>query len=208
MSDLAFSIPAAARKGDLLLALVVRNQLVTAPAGWVPVETGLGAGGLFLDTWARLVDDNEPSSARFSSVVLQELQGELVVLRGSAPGVVRESAAHGAFTADTTPDTPAVSSEQAINLVLGVWSASGNVALTAPAGWTTIDAFSTGHSSARSVLFAYRALHATGAAIALQPAGAAAASTGRAFALVLRDRAPVVPVELFDPVPGNIGLLP
>ncbi len=197
----------AVKKGQVLLAVVVRNGVLVAPDGWAQIVTALGTGTVRLDAYARLVDDGEAGSVVFTSATAQELQGALMVLRGSAPAVIVESSAHATVTADVTPDSPTISSLQAINIVLGVWSSSGVLELTPPDGFTLIDAFSTSIVSPRSAMFAYRIVGETGATIALPAAGSDGAATGRSFALVLRDGPPITPPVLFDAVPGNIGLL-
>jgi hypothetical protein len=203
---LTFTVPTLAVKGDLLVVLVVRNQAVVAPEGWTLIENGLGGAALFLDAWARLVDNNEPKTAVFTTAVGQELQGQLLLLLPGSPSAVREASATGTFTADVTPDTPASTTVQAINLIVCIHSCSTAIALTAPAGFTTIDTYNTAIIAARSILLSYKIAKATGA-LAPGPAGASAAATGRAWTLILRDRGPITPVELVDPVPGNIGLL-
>lgn len=204
--NLTFDIAGSgAKKGDLLLALVVRNATVVPPPGWQTLVT-LGASGLFLDAFGRLVDDGEPASAVFVGD-LEEIQGELVVVRGGAPGTVLEASAHQAFSADATPDSPTIATKQAINLALCVWSATGSLTLTAPAGFTTIDAFTTAIVSARSLLVAYKVIGQTGTGIALPAASSSGAATGRSFALVLRDRIPPRPVPLDSLIAGNLGIL-
>lgn len=193
-------------KGDVLLVVLVREFAIVPPAGWTQIETGLGASFLYLDAFARMVDDEEPASALFTGSD-EEIQGALIVLRGGSPALLRESSSHVAFAADATPNTPAIDSAQAIDLALGVWSSIGSVTLTAPDGYSTIDAFSTSVISARSILIAYKVIGATGSAIAQPPASSSGAATGRSFVLVLRDALPATPASLLDLVPGNIGLL-
>jgi hypothetical protein len=202
---LAFDASGAA-KGDLLVALVVRNAAVTPPAGWTAIESGLGGSSLFLDAFARMVDDGEPSSAVFAGGT-EELQGALLVLRGGSIALLKESSATGTFTADATPNTPAAASLQAINLIVGVWSAGALVDLETPSGYTLIDVYSSSDVAPRSILVAYKIANATGAAIAQPAAASSPASTGRTFVLVLRNGLPFEPQSLIDPVSGNVGLL-
>ncbi|MDQ3295065.1 MAG: hypothetical protein M3619_00585 [Myxococcota bacterium] len=193
-------------KGDLIALLVTRNGAVVAPSGWTPIETAYGVAPNFLDVYARVIDDNEPTSIVVTSASSQELQGQLFALRGGVPNLLKEASAHAAFVADATPDAPASSSKQAINLGLVVWCGEAALALTAPAGFTAVDSYTSAVVSARSFLAAYKVVGATGA-FAPASATSAGALTGRAFTLVLRDRAPLVPSVLVDSVPGNIGFI-
>lgn len=213
---LAFTVPAIAVKGDLLVVLAVRNGAIVAPAGWTQIETALGAASLFLDGWARTVDDDEPAVATWTSATSQELQGQLLLFHVGAPTLVREASDHLAFTATALPDTPEATSAQSQNLLVAVYSAGAAVALTAPTGFTTVDSYDTAIVAPRALLVAYQVAGEVGGGVfvgsggplAPGPAAADPAATGRAFSLVLRERPPIVPLELFDPVPGNIGLLP
>lgn len=198
---------AGAAKGDLLLVIIVRTSPVVAPSGWAAVVVGVGADGVFLDAYAKTLGVDEGEGEAVFAGGNDELQGQLIVLRGGAPHSIIEHAAHVGFTSDATPDSPSVDVQQAINIVLGVWSVSGAAALTPPAGWTLIDAYTTDEVSERSILLAYRVANTTGTSIALPSLSGVSSHTGRSFALVLRDRPPHLPETLEDPVPGNIGLL-
>ncbi|HWU86211.1 MAG TPA: hypothetical protein VN253_03005 [Kofleriaceae bacterium] len=205
-SALAFALPDVVRKGDLLLVLVVRNGPVTAPTGWTQVETALGASSLFLDAWARLVDDDEPTAPTWTSASSQELQGQLLVFNSGTPAIVREASAHAAFTATSFPGIPAGDSVQAINLLVAVYSTAAGVSFSHP-DFEFIDLYTTAVVSTRTLAVRYRRAGATGL---ITPGTGVShpAATGRAFLLVLRERAPITPIDLSDPVPGNIGLLP
>lgn len=205
---LTFALPSAAKKGDLLVVLIVRGGGVTAPAGWTQVENGLGSSTYLLDVFARLVDDDEPAAPVFTTADgAQDLQGQLLLFAVGTPSLVREASAHGTFAADATPPTPTVSSVQATNLLVSVVAATGNITFTAQSGFTLVDTYNTAIIASQSILVTYKRAGATGSIVS-PDAGAAPAATGRTFTLVLRERAPVVPPELVDPVPGNIGLLP
>jgi len=84
--------------------------------------------------------------------------------------------------------------------------AESSVMFTAPAGFTVIDTFTSSIVSNRSVLFAYRIANQTGN-VAAASAATDINATGRAFTLTWRDHLPLTPDELFDPVPGNHGLM-
>ncbi|MEO7731242.1 MAG: hypothetical protein ABIY55_09740, partial [Kofleriaceae bacterium] len=178
---------------------------------WTHVDA-LGAGADVLDVYARMVDDNEPSSAAFSfATFANECQGELVAIRGTAPGVFREAAASFASAATTTLVTAAPISQQAINVILSVWTCAGARALALPAGFTAVDSFSTAIVAPRSMLIGYRLAGATGVItlgnVTVGNGTASDATTGRSFSIAIRDRIPVQPAALVDIVPGNIGLI-
>lgn len=204
---LTFALPELAKKGDLMVVVVVRDDAVDAPEGWTQVETALGASPFVLDAWARLVDDDEPASPAWTTATPQELQGQLLLFGVGSPVLAREASATAAFTATTTPATPAAAAEQAIDLLLTVFSTDAAVVFVQQADAILIDTYRTGTISTHTILITYRRAAATGS-ISPAAAGASPAATGRAFSLVLREGPPITPAELFDPVPGNIGLLP
>jgi hypothetical protein len=206
---LTFSVPAIARKGDVLLVLVAHNTADVrgaTPSGWAFV-TSFGAGADVLDVYSRMVDEGEPSSVSFSLLtVANEWQGELVLIRGASPGTLLEASNSIGFTATTSLTTAIVTSQQAISLILIAWTCSGAPALTLPAGFTSVDSFNTAVVSSRSMLVGYRIAGATGTQI-FMAATTIANTTGRSFAMVLRAGPPTKPVGLVDLVPGNIGLI-
>lgn len=218
LATLTFTVPTQAKKGDLLLALIVSDATeatFTTPVGWAVLDD-VGASEAKLATLARLVDDAEPSSVVVALTgATKERQGQLLVLRGGSPNVVLEAAASSTFSASSSPPAPTAAAAQAINLAIAVWSSSGSPALTVPLdgngfpedGYSTIDNYATALATARSVLFAYRQVGATGDHTPPE-ADASVAATGRAWTKILRDRPPYRPGELVDPVPGNLGLLP
>lgn len=206
---LTASPPAAAVKGDVLLALLAHNAADTvssAPSGWTLIDT-LGSGADTLHVYAHMVDDAEPTSVVFSlSTVANEWQGELVALRGTSPGIVREASATASFSATTALTTAGVTSQQATSLILVSWTCSGSPVLTLPAGFAAIDSFATAVVGSRSMLIGYKLAGATGA-LTFSKATAGSNTTGRSFSTVVRDRIPVTPDALVDLVPGNIGLI-
>lgn len=209
LQTLTFALPALAIKGDALCAFVVHasTSSITVPDGWSDVAT-LTAGGLTARMLSRMVDDHEDAAIVVALTAAgDEVQGELVALRGAGTmPLLLEASAASAFAATTTPGSPAVSSLQAVNLAVELWSSSGLPTLTAPAGDAAIDAYSSSIVAARSLLVASRRVNATGA-IALGAATASVNATGASFAFVLRASLPLQPLDLFDPVPGNIGFL-
>jgi hypothetical protein len=195
--------------GDVWLALLSHSAadlISSAPAGWTLVST-LGSGSDVLDVYAHMVGDNEPISIVFQLASnVSEWQGELVTLTGTSPSAMIESAATASFSSTTTLTTAGVTAQQAIDLVLAVWTCAGTPALTLPAGFAPVDSFNTGAVTSRSMLIGYQLAGATGA-LTFSAASASVSTTGRSFTYVLRDRVPVRPAALVDSVPGNIGLI-
>jgi hypothetical protein len=193
----------------VMSALVARNAADARgaiPAGWTFSAT-MGSGADTLDLYLRMVDVNEPTSIAFLlSTVANEWQGELIAFRGTSPGVLQETAANATFSATTALSVGGVTSQQAINLVVVVWTCSGAPVLTLPAGFIVIDSISTAVVSARSMLLGYKIAGATGA-LTFSAATAGTNTTGRSNTFVMRDRAPAAPRALVDLVPGNIGLI-
>jgi hypothetical protein len=155
-----------------------------------------------------MVDGSEGASLVLSLVgVTGEWQGQMIALRGvGALALIKEASASATFTGDATPDLPATSSLQAINRLIATWSADGVIAMTPPTGYAAIDSYTSALVDDRSLMIAERIANATGT-IASQAAAASPAATGRAFVLVLRDALPMTPLELYDPIPGNLGLI-
>lgn len=203
-----FAAPAAAR-GDVLVALVAHNAADAAgatPAGWTLLGIQ-GSGADVLSVYVRMVDGTESTSIAFTcQTVANEWMGELVAFRGTSPGVIQEDAASASFSASTSLTSAGVTSQQAINLILAVWTCSGSPVLTPPTGFTLIDSLATSIVSPRSILVAYKLASATGA-LTFLAATAGANTTGRSFVYALRDRIPIAPAPLVDLVPGNIGLI-
>lgn len=196
-------------KGNTLLAFIAHNAadlISEAPAGWQLIIT-LGSGDDTLDVYAHMVGDNEPTSIVFSLASnASEWQGELVVLTGTSPSILVETVATAAFSTTTSLTTAGVISQQAINLILAVWTCSGSPVLSPPTGFTLVDKFATSIVSSRSMLVAYQLAGATGALTFLD-ATAGTNTTGRSFTFALRGRIPIAPSALVDHVPGNIGLI-
>jgi hypothetical protein len=213
---LPFEIPRVP-KGTTLVALVVRNDNpLTEPAGqtgWTKVIDGLGADGLFLDAFAKMVDieadrseEDDPLEAIFVSLEPQELQGYLLQVDDSSVTTVIEATASAAFTADATPAAPGVNCEQPINRRVSIWSTSGAIDFTAPDGFETHVAYTSDEHEERSILVAEKVAAQSGA-LGTVDATASGAATGRGFTIVIRKGPPATPAELYDPVPGHLGLL-
>lgn len=211
-SVIEFEIPRVP-KGTMLLALVVRNQEVTALAGWDKKIDGNGGGAFRLDGWARMVDDADLRGedealaiAPFLSVASQELQGRLYVFENTAGAYMIEAIETDVFVADATPTAPAVLSQQAVNRLVLVLSSTGEIDFDPPAGYTVDDAYSSSVVAPRSVMFASKVGNASGL-IAPGNGAAAPAATGRSWTIVVRNNPPLIPGELADVVPGHIGLI-
>jgi hypothetical protein len=206
---ISVTVPSTAVIGDVLVLLVVHasTSSITVPDGWTDLGS-LTQSGRTERRIARMIDGGDTSSLVLeTSAIGDEVQGALIVLRGvGSVALLVEASASLAFVATLTPGSPAVSSLQAIDLVLEVWSSSGALTMAPPSGSDAIDTYSTALVSARTLLVTQRRANATGA-LTLGAATSNANATGASFALVLRDGLPVQPRELVDLVPGNIGLL-
>jgi hypothetical protein len=204
---LTFARPVAAARGDVLLAILTFNSAdsMTIPNGWTQLIVA-GAPDRF-SLLARMIDFGDPESIVFPLLtVANEWQGEIVALREGSPGTLRYAGNITTFTSTTALATPAVTTQQAIDLVMSVWSCSGAPLLTPPAGFTTIDNFSTAIVSSRSTMVAFKLAGATGG-MTFPNANASTSTTGAAITQALRDRAPIQAPGLLDLVPGNIGLI-
>ncbi len=207
--ELVFAVPAQARRGDVLLAILIHATAdgFTSPTGW----TAVGHDGASITTAhyiARMVDEiTTPDVAVTLTGIAGEWQGQLVVLRGSgAIALLKEASATTTFATDLTPTTPGATCHQAINLLIAVWSAADAPTLSEPDDFDLVDSYSTALVEARTTLVAVMVANETGT-LAPGPALASSVATGRSFLLVLRDTLPAEPATLFDAVPGNIGLL-
>ena len=204
---LTFTRPVAAARGDVLLAIFAFHSAdsMNVPSAWTQLVAA-GSPDRFL-LLARMIDVGDPASIVFPLLtVANEWQGELVAFRGGSPGILRYAGNITTFTSTTSLATPAVTTQQAIDLVMSVWSCSGAPLLTPPAGFTTIDNFSTAIASSRSTMVAIRLAGATGG-ITFPNANASTSTTGAVVTQALRDRAPIQAPGLLDLVPGNIGLI-
>ena len=200
-------------KGNVWVAIVVRQYATSTPSGWNKIVDSLGVGAFWLDAYARMVDDSdirgedeELATVTFMSLEEQEIQGHLLETETTSDTVVLEGVFHSAFEASAAPPTPPVICQHAINKLIVVYSAEGEVELTAPAGFEELENYSSSNFSARTFLLAKRLAGTTGD-IAPDPATCDPAADGYAFALVLRSTPPVRPTPLTDTVPGHIGLL-
>ncbi len=211
---LTFAIPPesgreVARKGDVLLAVLLHDpaDTFTLPAGWIDLGSD-GASAVTARYIGRMVDDREPTELVVSLLAASaEWQGQLFVIRGSgALALLKEASSSATFAATMTPASSTADSLQAINLALCIFSAASALTLTPPAGFDLVDSYDTALVGARSAMFAIKVANQTGT-ITPGDGAASANATGRAFLLVMRDTLPVTPGELYDSVPGNIGLL-
>ncbi len=207
---LTLTIPATVVKGDVLVLLVVHasGSSFTLPDGWTDIGSST-ASSITVRRVARMVDDSEGATLVVELDAAGDVvQGALIALRGAGSiALLVETSGTLAFAATMTPGSAAVSSLQAINLALEVWSSSDSLDMDPPAGFSLVDTYIEGTlPTLRTILVAYRKANATGA-LTLGAASSNANATGATFALVLRDGPPLQPSELFDPVPGNIGFL-
>lgn len=208
---LTYTVPEISTKGEILALLIVHPAAVAADSlvalGWELAANGVGATTAY-GLWVKIVDDDEPATVVVTSCDnTAEWHGQMLLLAEGSPGGIVESLGGGDYAADATPITPGVESVQAINLLLYMWSSNSACDLEPPAGLTKIDDYQTALVAARTSLFAYRLALVTNANPGFDTATSDPASTGIALAFVLRAGPPPTPPELYDPIPGHIGLL-
>ncbi len=209
-NKLTFTVPATAQVEDILFAMLVHKvgEGFTLPTGWTSFGAEEGVTNAAINYIARVRSLGDPDTLAVALLaVTDEWQGQLVVIRGGAIGTLRETSGSQAFAADATPDSPSLLNHQPMNLALCAISVATNVDLGAPAGFTALDEYNTAVVSSRSLLVAWKQTKShqnynTGTGTA-NPA-----ATGRTFVFLARERPPLTPAVLEDPVPGNIGLLP
>jgi hypothetical protein len=204
---LTFTLPTVATKGRLMLLVVAFDAAdsYAAMPDWTVLATFDGTAKLHV--LGRTVEDNEPAEVVLAlTLAAKDWLGQLLVWDTGTPALVLEASAGGNFAADATPPTPLVACKQAIDIELRVWSVDGALALTPPAGMEALDAYNSAIAAARTILVAMQVANASGN-LAAKDAGSSGAATGSGISLVLRDRAPVTPAVLYDPVPGNIGFV-
>ncbi len=186
---LDFVVPSA-EAGSVLLISVVRNSPVfCSDNSWTKLREGIGANGLFLDVFVRLVDGTNGSNpgdvVSFLSLTMQELQGNLAVLTDVKLSSLIVNVAHQSFTDDTTPDAPSLFVENVTDTVLCIWSVAGTAALTPPVGFVEIDNYGSTVFTVRTLLVAARPANDVGEYIPGE-ATTATAVTGRAFSIAIR----------------------
>ena len=206
---MTFARPDAATKGDILYLVLVHPSadIATPPAGWTALASS-GDASSTATTFVRQVQDQEASSIVVSlSAASGEWHGALVLLTGGGlTDLIEEARADAAFAAVTALPGAAVACLQAIDLVIAIWTTSSAEVPAPPAGYSSIDGYASSLVAARATLFTYARANATGN-VSPGNATVVAAAGGRAFSLLLRDAFPIIPVELVDLVPGNIGLI-
>lgn len=176
----------------LVIAIVRGAEVICSDSTWELTATS-GASGIFLDTYERAVDNTTGSNPgdiiSFLSVTGQELQGGLLLGSSLTAGEAVERVATGAFISDANPAAPIVSSSQAENTIVCIWSATGAITFTPPTGLTSLDTYSSSDFTSRSILIGKLA---PGAAGDIDPGAAVAspAATGRAFSVVLHYQQP------------------
>lgn len=212
---LDFTIPELAPDGTrliygmVLMIVVVRNQAAEcSDASWTLTHS-VGASGVFLDVYERVIDGTVGSRpgdiVSIFSFVAQELEGGMLFMQNTTAGSAVERIANGAFIADANPAAPIVSSDQAENTLLVIWSAAGSIAFTPPAGLTTVDAYSSGTFSTRSILIG-KSIPGEIGDVDPGAAVAAPAASGRAFSLILHWVAPAVAgAELVTARPSKLA---
>lgn len=204
-----FAMPVSATKGQTLYLVLVHPSAdtPTPPSGWTSLASS-GDATSTATTFVRQVQAQEASSITLAlSAASGEWHGALMLFSGGGlTDAIEEARADAAFSSATTEPAPAVTCLQAVDLEFAIFTAQGTEVPAPPAGFTSIDGYTSSLVSARATLFAYAVANATGS---ISPGNATtiAAVSGHAFTLLLRDALPIQPLELVDLVPGNIGLI-
>lgn len=205
---LSFPIPEGVQVGDVLLALAMfaAADSFPTPAGWTVVASdsiGIGAMAIL----ARVVDGTEGATLDITpALATNDWMGQMLAYRNGYPGAIVENNGLSGFTTTTNALIGGVSCQQPMNIENVAWWIQPVRTFTPPAGYAVIDTYSTAIAGAAAFLIVTRTTKSSGLL-----GGVAATLSGNASGVgnrqVLRDRPPVVPTELSDPVPGNIGLL-
>lgn len=204
---LTFQLVAGAETGDLLVlvAAYVNADSCPVPAGWTRAQHLVGTA-VTIDVYVRQVDANEPATVVLvAALATSEWQGQLLALRGGAPGLIVQAAAINSYVAVATPNAPSVTPRQAVDLELCAWSTTGANVPVPPAPMTAIDGYASALATSRSFGIGFAICNAT-TALGTRGATGVNPSTGTAISIVLQYGLPIVPLTLQDPVPGNLGL--
>lgn len=212
--QLEYSPPEDRAHGDLLVAVIVSDPAeatFTTPDGWSVMLATVGATNAVIAVIGKVLEEQADLEAESFIVEVpggtKERMGFMFGLRGGMPSLALESSANAVFTATMTATPAPADCQQAINLALVLWSWSGAAAITLDAAYDELAAYQSSVLQSRSLAVGLRVVNDTGLAIALEAGTFGANQTGRSFSLIFRDRRPVVPTVLVDPVPGNIGLV-
>lgn len=207
--EMQFALPSSATKGQLLYLVLVHPSAdtPTPPDGWTSLASS-GNSTSTATTFVREVQDEETSSFIVAlSAASGEWHGSLILFSGGAlTDLIEEQRAGAGFTAVTSLPGAPIACLQAVDLVLEIWTTGGTEVPTPPAGYASIDGYTSSLVAARATLLSYARANATGT-VTPGAATTVAAATGRTFTLLLRDALPIIPVELVDLMPGNLGLL-
>jgi hypothetical protein len=204
-----FAFPPSATKGQTLYLVLVHPSAdtPTPPTGWASLASS-GDATSTLTTFVRQVQAQETSSVTVSlSAASGEWHGELILFSGGGlTATIEEARADAAFSSATTEPAPSVTCLQAVDLEIAIFTTQGTEVPALPAGFTSIDGYTSSLVAARATVLGYARANATGS-ISPGSATTVAAVSGHAFTLLLRDALPVQPLELVYLVPGNIGLI-
>ena len=141
-TSLSLPIPADARTGDLLIAVVglATAGKPTAPAGWGTAGAETAPAGLGLGCYTRYVSGDEGPSATWGSIGEAGATGVIVRARGVNPRVGLLGLPQSIQVVPASSEVPAPS----VGLVglhrLGLWSgvAGAGSTLGTPVGWTPL----------------------------------------------------------------------
>jgi hypothetical protein len=207
-SSLTFAIPAAARPGDVMLAILA-DGADASPAfasGWTSIINFFHATAA-IRAHVREVGEREQAAVFDWPSSSTDLQGQLIVYRPSSRGALYELHATATLAAVTNHNAPAVACQQPQNVEICVWRANGAITYTPPAGMTQVDNYTSSLVAARTLLVAELEPAGVVGTLPARTAVASSAVVGAAVSLVLRERAPLRAPGLSRLAPGNIGLL-
>jgi hypothetical protein len=214
--------PDDAQDGDMLFALLWSHGGETVdtahlPAGWanpLGVPGALPNYKIYVFTHGAVGSD--PNYFDFplqaGGAVAHEWQGVVLAVRGGTPQI--EQVAGQEFTATVNPPTTGVTAvEQATSLVVALYVTQSIDAVTGSLFNNTIwyqtdriDNWSTAVLERETASIVSRRAGETGG-LSFSPGSCFSAATGFQTTIVIRDGRPKSAPELYDVIPGNIGLL-
>lgn len=178
--------------GSILLFVLVRNndeQAYPSDLTWTKIVNGLGASDARIDVYARVSDGTVGARAgdvvSFLSMGRQELQGTLAIVRDARMSTLLTQALDEVFATAQRIGAPPARSLNSQDSIMVIWSADGATSMSAPAGFTRLDTYSSSVVRSRTILAVARTAGLIAPIIDVGLAAAVTPSTGRAFTLSL-----------------------